>query len=347
VTVQLIDVATGDSVWAGRYDRELADVFAIQDEMSTSIVDALKLVLSGEEEAAIKKIATQNVRAYEYYLRGRQLYHQRRPEAMLAAGDMYRRAIELDESYALAYAGLADSLSVQFGSFGGGAEILTKAEAAARRALDLDPSLAESHAAYGLVLTYQVRFEEAEREFTRAVALDPASFDAAYHYARMLTTAGHHERAARMFETAADLRPEDYQALSLAINLYVAAGFTSDANKVALRAIEACEHALVVNPGDARALSLGSGAFSYLGDTATAREWVGRSLQLDSHNAMIVFNACCFEAGAGRIDPALDYLEQAIRLGFRNTSWVHNDPDLINIRDHPRFGELLERVASE
>ena len=346
VTVQLINVSTGDAIWSDRYDSELADVFVIQDEISTSIVNALKLVLSGEEEAAIKKVPTQNVRAYEYYLRGRQLYHQRRPEGMLAAVEMYRRAIELDGSYALAYAGLADSLSVRFGSFGAGPEILTQAEAAAKRALELDPSLAESHAAHGHVLTFQRRFDEAEREFKQAVALDPASFDAAYHYGRMLTTAGCHERAAETFEAAADLRPEDYQALSLAINAYSAVGRSNDARRVAMRTIEACERALLISPGDARALSLGSGAFLYLGEEATGRGWTQHSLQLDPNNAMVVYNAACFESTAGKAEAALRFLGQAIDLGFSNTQWLHSDPDLKNIRAHPGFIELLHRTET-
>jgi TolB-like protein/tetratricopeptide (TPR) repeat protein len=346
ITVQLVEVARGDTIWSDRYDRELADVFAIQDEISTSIVDALKLVLSGDEEKAIGRVHTHNVRAYEYYLRGRQLYHQRRPEAIVAAVDMYRRAIELDDGYALAYAGLADSLAVQFGSFGGGAEALAQAEAAATRALELDQSLAESHAAHGLVLSYQVKFEESENEFRRAIALDPVSFDAAYHYARMLAAAGHHERAAEMFEAAGDLRPEDYQSVSLAVGYYAAAGRNIDADRVAMRAIQASEQALLINPGDSRALCLGAGAFVRVGDEATAREWVQRSLQLDPRNAMVQFNACCFEANAGDVDAALDHLASAINLGFRHTSWLLADPDLDKLRDHPRFGELVRRTET-
>ena len=348
VTVQLVEVATGDSIWSDRYDRELADVFAIQDEISTNIVDALRLVLSVEEQAAIRKVPTQNVRAYEYYLRGRQLYHQRHPEAMVAATGMYRRAIELDDRYALAYSGLADALCVQFGSFGGGADALSQADAAAKRALELDPALAEAHAAHGMVLTYQSRFDEAEAEFKQAIALDPASYDAAYHYGRMLATVGHFERAAEMLESAADLRAEDYQALALAINMYKTVGRNEDANDVALRAVDACRHALLINPGDSRALSLGSGAHFHLGDDATGREWIQRSLQIDPRNAMTVLNAACFESCAGNVEAALEHLERAIELGFRNTVWLQNDPDFSNIRQHPRFAELVKRMkASE
>ena len=344
VTVQLVDVSSGDTIWSDRYDRELADIFVIQDEISTNIVDALKLVLSVEEEKAIKRVPTQNVRAYEYYLRGRQLYHQRRPEAMIAATDMYKRAIDLDANYALAYAGLSDALSVRFGSFGAGAEALMQAEAAARRALELDSSLAESHAAHGLVLTYQARFEEAEDEFKQAVALDPVSFDAAYHYARMLVTSGQRERAAKWFETAAGLRPDDYQSLALAMNMYRGTEREDLARSAALRSVEAAERALAINPGDSRALSLGAMTLLQMGEAAKGREWMQRALQIDPQNSMMAFNACCFESLAGNTDTSLDYLERAIGLGFRNTNWLVHDPDLDNVREYPRFRELLDRT---
>jgi 23S rRNA (cytidine1920-2'-O)/16S rRNA (cytidine1409-2'-O)-methyltransferase len=141
ISTQLVDVATSFQLWSERYDREMQDVFAIQDEIATSIVNALKVVLTPKEEAAIKKIPTQSVRAYEYYLRGRQLFHQRRPETLDAAEDLYRRAIALDPDYALAYAGLADCSCFRFFEHAGGDEALAQAESASRRALKLDPAL--------------------------------------------------------------------------------------------------------------------------------------------------------------------------------------------------------------
>ena len=144
ISTQLIDVATSFQLWSERYDREMEDVFAIQDEIATSIVNALKVVLTPKEEAAIKKVPTQSVRAYEYYLRGRQLFHQRRAETLDAAEDLYRRAIALDPDYALAFAGLADCSCFRFFEHAGGDEALAQAESASRRALKLDPELAEA-----------------------------------------------------------------------------------------------------------------------------------------------------------------------------------------------------------
>src|SRR5512132_2850825 len=156
----------------------MQDVFAIQDEIATSIVNALKLVLTEKEEKAIKKVPTQSVRAYEYYLRGRQLFHQRRGETLDAAEDLYRRAIALDPDYALAYAGLADSSCFRFFEHAGGDEALAQAESASRRALKLDPAHGEAHASRGLALTSQRRFDLAEEEFGRAIELDPLLYEA-------------------------------------------------------------------------------------------------------------------------------------------------------------------------
>ena len=167
ITAQLIDVATRNYLWSERYDREMEDVFEIQDEISTNIVNALKLVLTPNEEAAIKKIPTQSVRAYEYYLRGRQLFHQRRGETLDAAEDMYRRAIALDPHYALAYAGLADCSVFRAQDQGGGEEAVAQADAASKRALELDPNSAEAHSSRGLTLSHQHLYRNPRRNSKR------------------------------------------------------------------------------------------------------------------------------------------------------------------------------------
>ncbi|MEP6905908.1 MAG: protein kinase, partial [Gemmatimonadales bacterium] len=196
VTAQVIDVETGYHLWSERFDREMADVFAIQDEIAANIVKALRLVLSKREESAIKAARTRNVRAYEYYLRGRQLYHQWRRESWERAEDMFRRAISLDPEYALAYTGLADSSAIRYMYFSGGDEALQQADSASQRAVQLDPTLAEAHAARGLALSCQKRLDESEDELRQAMELDPTLFEAPYYYARILQMQGRMEEAA-------------------------------------------------------------------------------------------------------------------------------------------------------
>jgi Tfp pilus assembly protein PilF len=192
----------------------MEDVFAIQDEISTSIVNALKLVLTPTEEAAIKKVPTQSVRAYEYYLRGRQLFHQRRAHTLDAAEDMYRRAIALDPQYALAYAGLADCSVFRAQDQGGGEEAVAQADAASKRALELDPNSAEAHSSRGLTLSFQHNYAESNVEFEEAMRLDPTFYEAPYFYGRSLQSQGRLADAAKMYERAVAIRPDEYQTLS-------------------------------------------------------------------------------------------------------------------------------------
>ncbi|HEY3258523.1 MAG TPA: protein kinase [Gemmatimonadaceae bacterium] len=347
VSTQLIDVATSFHLWSERYDREMEDVFAIQDEIATSIVNALKVVLSSEEEAAIKKIPTQSVRAYEYYLRGRQLFHQRRPETLDAAEDMYRRAIALDPDYALAYAGLADCSSFRFFEHAGGDEALAQAESASRRALKLDPDLAEAHASRGLTLAYQRRFDEAAREFERAMELDPALYEAPWYYARALQGEGKLDRSVKLYEHAAQLRVDDYQALFHAAANYEGLGRRDEMLNASRRGVVAAERALSLNPGDSRALYLGAVALERLGEAKRAEDWARRAVQTDPTHPLMLYNVACFHAVAGRTGHALDHLERAIELGMRNRDWLLTDPDLASVRDNPRFQALLtERTSS-
>jgi serine/threonine protein kinase len=346
ISTQLIDVATSFHLWSERYDREMEDVFAIQDEISTSIVNALKVVLSAEEEAAIKKVPTQSVRAYEYYLRGRQLVHQRRPETLDAAEDMYRRAIALDPDYALAYAGLADSSSFRFFEHAGGDEALAQAESASRRALKLDPDLAEAHASRGLTLTYQRRFDEAAGEFERAMQLDPSLYEAPYYYARSLQAEGRFLPAVELYERASSLRIDDYDSLFFAGIIYFGLGRAEEGFDRCKRGIAAAERAISLNPGDSRAMYSGAIALERVGEPKRAEEWARRAVQTDPTHPLMLYNVACFHAVAGRPEVALDHLERAFELGMRNRDWLLTDPDLTSVRDHPRFKALLSERAS-
>ena len=346
ISTQLVDVATSFQLWSERYDREMQDVFAIQDEIATSIVNALKVVLTEKEEAAIKKIPTQSVRAYEYYLRGRQLFHQRRPETLDAAEDLYRRAIALDPDYALAYAGLADCSCFRFFEHAGGDEALDQAESASRRALKLDPELAEAHASRGLALTYQRRFAEASEEFERAMELDAMLYEAPYYYARSLQAQGNFARAVELYERAADLRVDDYQALVFAASCYRGLGRMDKAQAASRRGLAAAERALAINAGESRALSLGAGELQALGETARSEEWARRAVQSDPTNPLMFYNIGCLHALGGNRGLALDHLERAMELGMRNRDWLMTDPDLDLIRDDPRFAALLKEAPA-
>ena len=346
ISTQLVDVATSFQLWSERYDREMEDVFAIQDEIATSIVNALKVVLTEKEEVAIRKIPTQSVRAYEYYLRGRQLFHQRRPETLEAAEDLYRRAIALDPDYALAYAGLADCSCFRFFEHAAGDEALAQAESASRRALKLDPDLAEAHASRGLALSYQRRYDEASEELERAMELDAVLYEAPWYHARSLQAQGKLEQAAHYYMRAAELRVDDYQALMFAATCYRSIGRTDEWKAASRKGIEAAERALALNAGESRALSLGASELYELGEKAKAEEWARRAVASDPANPLMHYNIGCLHALMGNKVTALDHLERAMDLGMRNRDWLMTDPDLDPLRDDPRFSALLTDVPS-
>ncbi|MFN2602552.1 MAG: protein kinase [Gemmatimonadaceae bacterium] len=344
VTAQVIDVETGYHLWSERFDREMADVFAIQDEIAANIVKALRVVLSKREESAIKAARTRNVRAYEYYLRGRQLYHQWRRESWEAAEDMFRRAISLDPEYALAYTGLADSSAIRYMYFSGGDEALQQTDSASQRAVQLDPTLAEAHAARGLALSCLKRLDEAHDELRQAMELDPTLFEAPYYYARIVQMQGRMEEAAEYFERASALREDDFQAAGLAQAIYANLGRKDDKERNSRRALEAAKRAIAVNPGDSRALQYAALSSFHLGNIAEAKHMADRAAEVDPNEISALYNIACLTSLIGNPDRALDLLDKAVDLGWCRPEWLRNDPDLASVRAHPGYSALLARI---
>ena len=178
ISAQLVNVSDGYHLWSETFDRRIEDVFAIQDEIAQAIVSALRVVLSEEEKRAIAKVPTDNVQAYEYYLRGRQFFRQFRREGLQRARKLFMRAYELDPRYASAYAGVADCCSLLYLHWGAAEAQVKEADKASRKALQLDPELAEAHVARGLAVSLNKRYDEARREFETAIRQNPELFEA-------------------------------------------------------------------------------------------------------------------------------------------------------------------------
>jgi serine/threonine protein kinase/Flp pilus assembly protein TadD len=344
VSAQLVSVVNGLQLWSDRYDREIEDVFAIQDEIAQNIVKALRVVLSEDEKKAIEKVSTENVHAYDYYLRGRTYFHQHRRTSMEFARKMFTRAIEVDPNYARAYAGIADCCSILYMYFDARESNLKQADKASQKALDLDADLAEAHSARGLSYSLSKKYLEAQEEFETAMRLDPKLYEAPYFYARACLAQGKPFEAAPLFERAASLRPEDYQAPAFLANAYTAQGRVGEAGKASRRAIKAIEKWLDVNPDDARALNLGATIWSNLGESDKALEWGKRSLQIDPEDPQLLYNVGCVFAVEGMKEDALQCLEQAIDKGYGHREWIEHDSDLNSLRSDQRFQALLERI---
>jgi serine/threonine protein kinase/Flp pilus assembly protein TadD len=344
ITAQLINVTDGYHIWSERYDRELEDVFAIQDEIAKNIVRALEIKLSNREKSALGKVKTQDVQAYDFYIRGRAYFHQSHQDKTLLAIQMFKKAIQKDKSYALAYAGLADSYSTLYMYFDKKDEHLEQALSASRKAFDLDPDLPEAHASLGLALAQNNQFEEAVKEFETAVQLNPNFFEAYYEYARICRSHGKHEQSVKLFEKASLVRPEDYQAALFLVSAYNNAKLKTKIEKANQRALEVVRKHLDLNPDDARALYLGAGALIKANKPEEAEQWVEQAVSIDPNEIAVLYNAACIYSELGKVDVALGYFEKTIESGYASREWIENDSDLDPIRNHPRFQKALKKL---
>ncbi|MDH3215178.1 MAG: protein kinase [Candidatus Krumholzibacteria bacterium] len=345
ITTQLVNLADGYHMWTERYDRELKDVFEIQDEIANNIVQALKVKLTEKEKRAIGKAATKDVKAYDYYLRGRKFFHQGQRKGYDFALEMYSRAIERDPDYALSYAGMADCYSYLYTDFDKNAVNLEKAITASQKALELDPELAEAHASRGFALSSLNKdYVEAEKEFETAIQLNPKIFEPYYFYARSCRAQGNLEKAIELFQKACEVNPDDYQAPSFLASTYKGLGMTSEAVAAYHRRLAIIKKHLELNPDDARAIYLGANALIELGEEDEGLEWANRSLALDPQNPLLLYNIACIFCKAGRHEEAIDYLESSLKTGYASKEWAATDPDFEPIRDHPRFQRALRKL---
>ncbi len=343
ITARLVETRTARSIWAERYDRHLEDVFAIQDEIAQSIAKALRLMLSEDEKQNIVKQQTPDVRAYDCYLRGRQFFHQFRGKGFNFARQMYLRAIEIDPNYARAYAGIADCCSFLYMYFDSSPSNLEQAEVASRKALELEPNLAEAHASRGLALMLSHRYDEAALEFQTAVSLNPKLFEAYYFYGRSCLQQGKLEEASRLFTQAWKANPEDFQSPRFLAMCLKSLGKTEDARVSDEGALEVVKKHVQMHPDDARAILFGAGVFVQKGDLDTARAWTTRAMNIDSSDPAILYNAACNYSLMGETGKAIDCLEKSITNGFGQREWIMHDSDLDPLRDNPRFIELLQQ----
>jgi len=340
VTAQLINVADGYHLWTERYDREMVDVFAIQDEIAQNIARALQVVLGERERRALGRAPTADIRAYEFYLRGRHYFGQTRRKSLEYAIGMFERAIAADAAFALAYAGLADCASMLAMYYPPGEAELARADTASERALALAPDLAEAHSARGFVLWLQKRPDDAAAEFETAVRLDPKQFEARYFHARLCFQRGETDQAARLFEEAAVVR-EDYQARFFAAQSYAALGRAAEAEAAYRRAYQVAEDHLALNPDDPRAFTMCAVALCRTGQPERGLECAQRAVAVDPEDAGVCYNVACVYALEGKVDEAIGCLEEAFRHGFGNREWIAHDPDLESLRGDPRFAALL------
>lgn len=340
VSTQLVHVQDGYTLWSEHFDSELSDIFAIEDEIAERVATALRVILREEDRRLLLRGECCDLRAYEFYLRGRQFFRQTTRKSLHYARDMFRHALSIDASSALAHAGLAVANSLLRMYYPASEADMQEAERASVQALKLAPGLAESHSAHGAVLFLTGRPDEAESEFRTALELGPRLFEARYLYARMCFQLGRLEEAGRLFEEALAVE-ENHEAAFFAAQSYEALHDDARAAGAYRRALAIAERHMELNPDDARAATIRAVSLCRLRRVDEGVEWAERALAIDPEDAGVRYNVACLFAVAGRSERAIACLEEAVRSGFGNRQWLERDPDIDALRDDPRFKRLL------
>ncbi len=343
ITAQLIDGAAGDHVWADRYDRDLTDIFEIQDEISKAIVEALKVKLLPREKSAIESRGTSNVEAYDLYLMARQqwisgTFGTVRREQSIAR--LCREATQLDPDYAQAWAlmGLAQ-LELRF-VHGHDEDALSSAE----HALEINPGLAEAHCIKARYLEEEGCTEDAEKQIRIALKLDPESWEVNREAARMLFRHGHIREAIPFFSKAVSLNDSDWHNAVMLVTCYLGIDDRAQMLKSAEMVRERVQRAISMDPTNGTALASGAYSLAMLGEIERSREWMRRALLLDPDNLVMRYNAaCCLLRQIGDAEDALKTLDPFFQK-VTSTTWIWHaeaDPDFEPIREDPRFREMI------
>jgi len=337
ITAQLIEVATDSHLWSETYDRQLDDIFAIQDDIAARILEVLKLKLG---DGGRCDPTTTSGKAYEYFLRGRGYAITKVTQDHDRAIAMFQKAVETDPHFVRAWIELAEISASQALFHGGGDDASQISEEAAGQAMKLAPERSGSYMARGFSCLAKLQYSEAESDFLKAIEINPGQV-LAYHYAgRTAHLQGRLNKAREYFAKATELDPDDWESPLLALQGYEKEGDETGALRVAQIGVERAERHLEDYPDSPRAYYLGSTGLVTLGDTQRARDWAERALALSPDDNSTRYNVACFYAIIGETERSLDLLENSIS----SRSWMENDSELDSIRDHPRYKAIIKSL---
>jgi adenylate cyclase len=343
ITAQLVGAANDAQVWGERYDRDLNDIFALQDEISKAIVAALKLTLLPEEKQALEQRSTTNTEAYKLYLMARQFWlldNERNNEIVVRICD---RVVEIDPNYAQAWATLA---LAQWNMFWRG-DSGDDGERAAGMALRLDPNLADSHTAMGAALRSKGKFEEGLSACRNALRIEANSYVGNRIAGLCCLGLRRYDDAIAHFEISAAGMESDFTAASFISQCYKAKGDTERMRSSARMTLDRIEKLVAADPGHSRAIGIGACMLADLNEKERAKEWVIRARLVDPENVNLHYNLACAMCSLGEIDMTLETLGTiATRLSPGMLSWLESDADFDAIREEPRFKAMIEAVRA-
>ncbi|MCW8926653.1 MAG: tetratricopeptide repeat protein [Xanthomonadales bacterium] len=339
VQAQLVNTGAGAVLWSSEYAGLLDDIFDIHDDIVNSVARILGVTIDSDYHVIRHPV---NPKAYDFFLRGLSYFARHTTQDNVYARQMFKQAIEIEPEYGRAWSNVAYSHGIEYMYFNASNINLAEAARASERALELAPNLTSSHISSGIVCCMNRDYRKAQAEFENAIRLNPKKFEAWYFFGRTKVHEGDLERALKLFERASRLRPEDFQSVLLQAQLFISRNQKSKAIEVTLEGIKRVRAALELNSSNNRALNMGAFALLRLGEAQEAEQWMTRSLENAPMDSIIQYNGACFYSLVGEAERALDCLENClIKVGNINREWLMHDSDMDNIRNHPRFAEII------
>ena len=339
ITAQLVEASTKRSVWAERYDRQLEDVFAIQEEIARSIAQALRITLTPQEETTIARKPTDNPLAYDFYLRGKSYTRRENLDYGL---QMFEQAIQLDPNFALAHAGIAHLCGLIYEYREQKPEWIERAKAACERAAAIVPDLPEILVAQARICYTQKKYDEAALLAWRAIERKPDCEGSWNILGRAYFSSGRFEEAAALTERAIDANGDDYNTYLPYFNALQRLGRTSETTHLRKQIIKILRQQLELVPEDVRARILLAAYLAYLeqGPDESLRH-LQTAVALRPNDSNTLYNAACTYGVLGKKAEALETLKKAFGAGYGNPNWAANDSDLDCLHDDPEFRKLV------
>jgi len=338
ITAQLVETRSNHTLWGQRYDREMADVFEVQDEIARSLAQTLRISLSPQEEKSIARKPTENLQAYDYYLRGRSYARRYSLEFAL---QMFEQAIKLDPGFALAHAALGNVCGIYYETHGRDQQWIERGRTACDRALAIDPNLPEALVARGGIFYAQQRYDEAI-EYVRLAIARKADCEGAYNVlGRSFFAAGRFQEAAAVADQAIQANSDDYNMYIPYMNALERLGDMQAVVRFREREMKVLEHQLELVPEDVRARVLLASDYAYLGREEDATRHLQMAVTLRPNDPMVLYNAACTYGVLGRKMETLEMLRRAKESGYANLDWIRKDPDLACVHETPEFKTLF------
>jgi serine/threonine protein kinase/Tfp pilus assembly protein PilF len=346
INAQLVDTNTDFPLWSERYDRQMEDVFEVQDEIARKIAEALRVTLSPQEEAALAAKPTENLQAYDLYLRGKSYARRLTRQDFEFALQMFESAVALDPDFALAHAAIANVCAQIHYSYGRDPAWLERARAASRKAITLRPDLPEPLVAHAWILYADGRYDDADHTVRQAIERKSDCEGAYFLLGRSLFASGRYQELADAAEKAMEAGGQDYNIFVPIMNALGALGKEETLRNVRHRQIQALENHLKSVPEDARARVLLASSYAATGRREDAIREANLGVALRPNEAIVLYNVACVFCRLGDKPQALDALRKSWNAGYRDAEWARRDTALSLIHGDPEFERLYpERPA--